>query len=243
MSSFCVTRPHSARETGIATYPLSRHSRRQDITQSKPHAANVLKSDREVQAIINRIEVPNIFCASADLPGRARMNSSEAGPSVFRIRAMWLTCQGQQWLVLNWLWLVLEQQKCAWLVHYSLGDGKAVIALCHQNVPGLVAQLHTNQEVKAGGLSSHRIKQRGVPHRKILTTAPISATLAISSGMGIATINRVSHGGACYILSTSRTDSEILFLKRESSQKPHAIKENRRNGSSYIAAIINGLWW
>uniref|UniRef100_A0A8C0CIL1 AU RNA binding methylglutaconyl-CoA hydratase n=1 Tax=Balaenoptera musculus TaxID=9771 RepID=A0A8C0CIL1_BALMU len=51
-------------------------------------AVDALKSDKKVRTIIVRSEVPGIFCAGADLKERVKMNSSEVGPFVSKIRAV-----------------------------------------------------------------------------------------------------------------------------------------------------------
>ncbi|KAM4802895.1 methylglutaconyl-CoA hydratase, mitochondrial isoform X2 [Urocitellus parryii] len=51
-------------------------------------AVDALKSDKKVRTIIIRSEVPGIFCAGADLKERAKMNASEVGPFVSKIRAV-----------------------------------------------------------------------------------------------------------------------------------------------------------
>uniref|UniRef100_A0A8C9ASA6 AU RNA binding methylglutaconyl-CoA hydratase n=1 Tax=Prolemur simus TaxID=1328070 RepID=A0A8C9ASA6_PROSS len=51
-------------------------------------AVDALKSDKKVRTVIIRSEVPGIFCAGADLKERAKMNSSEVGPFVSKVRAV-----------------------------------------------------------------------------------------------------------------------------------------------------------
>uniref|UniRef100_A0A8C0QCW6 AU RNA binding methylglutaconyl-CoA hydratase n=1 Tax=Canis lupus familiaris TaxID=9615 RepID=A0A8C0QCW6_CANLF len=51
-------------------------------------AVDALKSDKKVRTIIVRSEVPGIFCAGADLKERVKMNPSEVGPFVSKIRAV-----------------------------------------------------------------------------------------------------------------------------------------------------------
>ncbi|XP_029079457.1 methylglutaconyl-CoA hydratase, mitochondrial-like [Monodon monoceros] len=51
-------------------------------------AVDALKSDKKVRTIIVRSEVPGIFCAGADLKERVKMNSSEVGPFVSKVRAV-----------------------------------------------------------------------------------------------------------------------------------------------------------
>ncbi|XP_039708104.1 methylglutaconyl-CoA hydratase, mitochondrial isoform X1 [Pteropus medius] len=51
-------------------------------------AVDALKSDKKVRTVIVRSEVPGIFCAGADLKERVKMNSSEVGPFVSKIRAV-----------------------------------------------------------------------------------------------------------------------------------------------------------
>ncbi|XP_058157409.1 methylglutaconyl-CoA hydratase, mitochondrial isoform X1 [Dasypus novemcinctus] len=51
-------------------------------------AVDVLKSDKKVRTVIVRSEVPEVFCAGADLKERVKMHPSEVGPFVSKTRAV-----------------------------------------------------------------------------------------------------------------------------------------------------------
>ncbi|XP_058422010.1 methylglutaconyl-CoA hydratase, mitochondrial isoform X3 [Diceros bicornis minor] len=66
----------------------AKNSFSKNLVKMLSKAVDALKSDKKVRTIIVRSEVPGIFCAGADLKERVKMNSSEVGPFVSKIRAV-----------------------------------------------------------------------------------------------------------------------------------------------------------
>ncbi|XP_036134417.1 methylglutaconyl-CoA hydratase, mitochondrial isoform X4 [Molossus molossus] len=66
----------------------AKNSFSKNLVKTLSKAVDALKSDKKVRTVIVRSEVPGIFCAGADLKERARMNPSEVGPFVSKIRAV-----------------------------------------------------------------------------------------------------------------------------------------------------------
>ncbi|XP_045877891.1 methylglutaconyl-CoA hydratase, mitochondrial isoform X6 [Meles meles] len=66
----------------------AKNSFSKNLVKMLSKAVDALKSDKKVRTIIVRSEVPGIFCAGADLKERVKMNPSEVGPFVSKIRAV-----------------------------------------------------------------------------------------------------------------------------------------------------------
>ncbi|XP_036897154.1 methylglutaconyl-CoA hydratase, mitochondrial isoform X2 [Sturnira hondurensis] len=66
----------------------AKNSFNKNLVKMLSKAVDALKSDKKVRTVIVRSEVPGIFCAGADLKERVKMNSSEVGPFVSKIRAV-----------------------------------------------------------------------------------------------------------------------------------------------------------
>ncbi|XP_035877326.1 methylglutaconyl-CoA hydratase, mitochondrial isoform X2 [Phyllostomus discolor] len=66
----------------------AKNSFSKNLVKMLSKAVDALKSDKKVRTVIVRSEVPGIFCAGADLKERVKMNSSEVGPFVSKIRAV-----------------------------------------------------------------------------------------------------------------------------------------------------------
>ncbi|XP_032326805.1 methylglutaconyl-CoA hydratase, mitochondrial isoform X8 [Camelus dromedarius] len=77
---------------GIVVLGINRASAKNSLSKNLikmlSKAVDALKSDKKVRTIIVRSEVPGIFCAGADLKERVKMNPSEVGPFVSKIRAV-----------------------------------------------------------------------------------------------------------------------------------------------------------
>ncbi|XP_053781568.1 methylglutaconyl-CoA hydratase, mitochondrial isoform X3 [Desmodus rotundus] len=66
----------------------AKNSFSKNLVKMLSKAVDALKSDKKVRTVIVRSEVPGIFCAGADLKERVKMNSSEVGPFVSKIRTV-----------------------------------------------------------------------------------------------------------------------------------------------------------
>nr|XP_010948064.2 methylglutaconyl-CoA hydratase, mitochondrial-like [Camelus bactrianus] len=66
----------------------AKNSLSKNLTKMLSKTVDALKSDKKVWTIVVRSEVPGIFCAGADLKERVKMNPSEVGPFVSKIRAV-----------------------------------------------------------------------------------------------------------------------------------------------------------
>ncbi|XP_047557167.1 methylglutaconyl-CoA hydratase, mitochondrial isoform X6 [Lutra lutra] len=66
----------------------AKNSFSKNLVKMLSKAVDALKSDKKVRTIIVRSEVPGVFCAGADLKERVKMNPSEVGPFVSKIRAV-----------------------------------------------------------------------------------------------------------------------------------------------------------
>lgn len=81
-----------AENRGIVVLGINRayakNSFSKNLIKMLSKAVDALKSDKKVRTIIVRSEVPGVFCAGADLKERVKMNPSEVGPFVSKIRAV-----------------------------------------------------------------------------------------------------------------------------------------------------------
>ncbi|XP_036860790.1 methylglutaconyl-CoA hydratase, mitochondrial isoform X6 [Manis javanica] len=79
-------------QPGIVVLGINRayakNSFSKNLVKMLSKAVDALKSDKKVRTIIVRSEVPGIFCAGADLKERVKMNSSEVGPFVSKLRSV-----------------------------------------------------------------------------------------------------------------------------------------------------------
>ncbi|XP_066113607.1 methylglutaconyl-CoA hydratase, mitochondrial isoform X4 [Saccopteryx bilineata] len=66
----------------------AKNSFSKNLVKMLSKAVDALKSDKKVRTVILRSEVPGIFCAGADLKERVKMNPSEVGPFVSKLRAV-----------------------------------------------------------------------------------------------------------------------------------------------------------
>ncbi|XP_005883158.2 PREDICTED: methylglutaconyl-CoA hydratase, mitochondrial isoform X4 [Myotis brandtii] len=83
---------HGDKLKGIVVLGINRahakNSFSKNLVKMLSKAVDALKSDKKVRTVIVRSEVPGIFCAGADLKERVKMNPSEVGPFVSKIRAV-----------------------------------------------------------------------------------------------------------------------------------------------------------
>uniref|UniRef100_A0A8C9B5E3 AU RNA binding methylglutaconyl-CoA hydratase n=1 Tax=Prolemur simus TaxID=1328070 RepID=A0A8C9B5E3_PROSS len=174
-------------------------------------AVDALKSDKKVRTVIIRSEVPGIFCAGADLKERAKMNSSEVGPFVSKVRAVINDIGNVMiWMVLNFLSFILASSAKMGLVETKLaiipgGGGtqrlpRAIgVSLAKELI--FSARVLDGQEAKAVGLISHVLEQNqegDAAYRKALDLAreflpqgPVAmrvAKLAINQGMEVSSL-------------------------------------------------------
>uniref|UniRef100_A0ABI7WWB2 AU RNA binding methylglutaconyl-CoA hydratase n=1 Tax=Felis catus TaxID=9685 RepID=A0ABI7WWB2_FELCA len=87
-----ISRRAKVNKPGIVVLGINRayakNSFSKNLVKMLSKAVDALKSDKKVRTIIVRSEVPGIFCAGADLKERVKMNPSEVGPFVSKIRAV-----------------------------------------------------------------------------------------------------------------------------------------------------------
>ncbi|KAM4802896.1 methylglutaconyl-CoA hydratase, mitochondrial isoform X3 [Urocitellus parryii] len=168
-------------------------------------AVDALKSDKKVRTIIIRSEVPGIFCAGADLKERAKMNASEVGPFVSKIRAVINDIGGTQRLP------------------RAIG-----MSLAKELI--FSARVLDGQEAKAVGLISHVLEQNqegDAAYRKALDLAreflpqgPVAmrvAKLAINQGMEVDLVTGLAIEEACYaqtIPTKDRLEGLLAFKEK-----------------------------
>ncbi|XP_062956034.1 methylglutaconyl-CoA hydratase, mitochondrial isoform X4 [Cynocephalus volans] len=176
-----------------------------NLIQMLSKAVDALKSDKKVRTIIIRSEVPGIFCAGADLKERAKMNSSEVGPFVSKIRAVINDIGGTQRLP------------------RAIG-----ISLAKELI--FSARVLDGQEAKAVGLISHVLEQNkegDAAYRKALDLAreflpqgPVAmrvAKLAINQGMEVDLVTGLAIEEACYaqtIPTKDRLEGLLAFKEK-----------------------------
>ncbi|XP_022277714.1 methylglutaconyl-CoA hydratase, mitochondrial isoform X3 [Canis lupus baileyi] len=168
-------------------------------------AVDALKSDKKVRTIIVRSEVPGIFCAGADLKERVKMNPSEVGPFVSKIRAVIDEIGGTQRLP------------------RAIG-----MSLAKELI--FSARVLDGQEAKAVGLISHVLEQNqegDAAYRKALDLAreflpqgPVAvrvAKLAINQGMEVDLVTGLAIEEACYaqtIPTKDRLEGLLAFKEK-----------------------------
>ncbi|XP_077918321.1 methylglutaconyl-CoA hydratase, mitochondrial isoform X2 [Halichoerus grypus] len=201
-------------------------------------AVDALKSDKKVRTIIVRSEVPGIFCAGADLKERVKMNPSEVGPFVSKIRA-----------VINEI-ANLPVPTIAAIDGLALGGGLELALACDIRVAGgtqrlpraigmslakeliFSARVLDGQEAKAVGLISHVLEQNqegDAAYRKALDLAreflpqgPVAmrvAKLAINQGMEVDLVTGLAIEEACYaqtIPTKDRLEGLLAFKEKRS---------------------------
>ncbi|XP_045323619.1 methylglutaconyl-CoA hydratase, mitochondrial isoform X4 [Leopardus geoffroyi] len=164
----------------------AKNSFSKNLVKMLSKAVDALKSDKKVRTIIVRSEVPGIFCAGADLKERVKMNPSEVGPFVSKIRAVINEIGGTQRLP------------------RAIG-----ISLAKELI--FSARVLDGQEAKAVGLISHVLEQNqegDAAYRKALDLAreflpqgPVAmrvAKLAINQGMEVDLVTGLAIEEACY---------------------------------------------
>ncbi|XP_058422011.1 methylglutaconyl-CoA hydratase, mitochondrial isoform X4 [Diceros bicornis minor] len=185
----------------------AKNSFSKNLVKMLSKAVDALKSDKKVRTIIVRSEVPGIFCAGADLKERVKMNSSEVGPFVSKIRAVINEIGGTQRLPRT----------------IGMSLAKELI---------FSARVLDGQEAKAVGLISHVLEQNqegDAAYRKALDLAreflpqgPVAmrvAKLAINQGMEVDLVTGLAIEEACYaqtIPTKDRLEGLLAFKEKRS---------------------------
>ncbi|XP_062956033.1 methylglutaconyl-CoA hydratase, mitochondrial isoform X3 [Cynocephalus volans] len=195
-----------------------------NLIQMLSKAVDALKSDKKVRTIIIRSEVPGIFCAGADLKERAKMNSSEVGPFVSKIRAVIndIASSAKMGLV---------ETKLA-IIPGGGGTQRLPRAIGISLAKELIfsARVLDGQEAKAVGLISHVLEQNkegDAAYRKALDLAreflpqgPVAmrvAKLAINQGMEVDLVTGLAIEEACYaqtIPTKDRLEGLLAFKEK-----------------------------
>nr|XP_058157411.1 methylglutaconyl-CoA hydratase, mitochondrial isoform X3 [Dasypus novemcinctus] len=187
-------------------------------------AVDVLKSDKKVRTVIVRSEVPEVFCAGADLKERVKMHPSEVGPFVSKTRAVIneIASSAKMGLV---------ETKLA-IIPGAGGTQRLPRAIGMSLAKELIfsARVLDGQEAKAVGLVSHVPQQNeegDAAYRKALDLAkeflpqgPVAmrvAKLAINQGMEVDLVTGLAIEEACYaqtIPTKDRLEGLLAFKEK-----------------------------
>ncbi|XP_066113605.1 methylglutaconyl-CoA hydratase, mitochondrial isoform X2 [Saccopteryx bilineata] len=185
----------------------AKNSFSKNLVKMLSKAVDALKSDKKVRTVILRSEVPGIFCAGADLKERVKMNPSEVGPFVSKLRAVISEIGGTQRLP------------------RAIG-----VSLAKELI--FSARVLDGHEAKAVGLVSHVLEQNqggDAAYRKALDLAreflpqgPVAmrvAKLAINQGMEVDLVTGLAIEEACYaqvIPTKDRLEGLLAFKEKRS---------------------------
>ncbi|XP_036134415.1 methylglutaconyl-CoA hydratase, mitochondrial isoform X2 [Molossus molossus] len=204
----------------------AKNSFSKNLVKTLSKAVDALKSDKKVRTVIVRSEVPGIFCAGADLKERARMNPSEVGPFVSKIRAVINE-------VASSAKMGLVETKLA-IIPGGGGTQRLPRTIGTSLAKELIfsARVLDGQEAKAVGLISHVLEQNAegdAAYRKALDLAreflpqgPVAmrvAKLAINQGMEVDLITGLAIEEACYaqtIPTKDRLEGLLAFKEKRS---------------------------
>ncbi|XP_053518639.1 methylglutaconyl-CoA hydratase, mitochondrial isoform X4 [Artibeus jamaicensis] len=204
----------------------AKNSFNKNLVKMLSKAVDALKSDKKVRTVIVRSEVPGIFCAGADLKERVKMNSSEIGPFVSKIRAVIneIASSAKMGLV---------ETKLA-IIPGGGGTQRLPRAIGMSLAKELIfsARVLDGQEAKAVGLISHVLEQNqegDAAYRKALDLAreflpqgPVAmrvAKLAINQGMEVDLVTGLAIEEACYaqtIPTKDRLEGLLAFKEKRS---------------------------
>ncbi|XP_045877890.1 methylglutaconyl-CoA hydratase, mitochondrial isoform X5 [Meles meles] len=202
----------------------AKNSFSKNLVKMLSKAVDALKSDKKVRTIIVRSEVPGIFCAGADLKERVKMNPSEVGPFVSKIRAVIneIASSAKMGLV---------ETKLA-IIPGGGGTQRLPRAIGVSLAKELIfsARVLDGQEAKAVGLISHVLEQNpegDAAYRKALDLAreflpqgPVAvrvAKLAINQGMEVDLVTGLAIEEACYaqtIPTKDRLEGLLAFKEK-----------------------------
>ncbi|XP_036897170.1 methylglutaconyl-CoA hydratase, mitochondrial isoform X4 [Sturnira hondurensis] len=204
----------------------AKNSFNKNLVKMLSKAVDALKSDKKVRTVIVRSEVPGIFCAGADLKERVKMNSSEVGPFVSKIRAVIneIASSAKMGLV---------ETKLA-IIPGGGGTQRLPRAIGMSLAKELIfsARVLDGQEAKSVGLISHVLEQNqegDAAYRKALDLAreflpqgPVAmrvAKLAINQGMEVDLVTGLAIEEACYaqtIPTKDRLEGLLAFKEKRS---------------------------